>query len=132
MNEHLVGGEETQGASGADLPHVKKWTRTKHASVFRLSNDVIQINFSDHLKLVLNTGKGFATLIDKECVSSNFYLADVAKTKTEDAMFNEFISRLQDCKGVIEPPSGKFVVLGRRWECSKFQSESTDLPSSAA
>ena len=74
-----------QGADHADtavrpsnLVHVKKWLRTKHAIVFRLSNGVIQINFFDHTKLVVNVPSMIVTYIDKDRKSSSYNLEAVA------------------------------------------------------
>ena len=80
MNEHLLnGGDASQAAAaGQTLSHVKKWIRTKHAIVFRLSAGVIQVNFFDHTKLIINTPQDLVTYIDKDKVSSTFWLEDVA------------------------------------------------------
>jgi hypothetical protein len=34
--------------NGGELPYVKKWVRTKHAILFRLSNRTVQVVFYDH------------------------------------------------------------------------------------
>ena len=33
--------------------YVKKWMRTRHAIVFRLSNKVVQVSFEDHTEIIL-------------------------------------------------------------------------------
>lgn len=35
--------------------YVKKWMRTRHAIMFRLSNKVVQVNFQDHTEVILNS-----------------------------------------------------------------------------
>jgi len=35
--------------------YVKKWLRTRHAIMFRLSNKIVQVNFQDHTEVVLNS-----------------------------------------------------------------------------
>jgi len=38
----------TYGNTNGELPYVKKWVRTKHAILFRLSNRTVQVVFYDH------------------------------------------------------------------------------------
>lgn len=105
MKEHLLGGgkdSENVTKTSVELPHVKKWTRTKHAIVFRLSNSVMQINFFDHSKLVVNIPLGFTTYIDKDRVSRSFFLEDIAKWNSSDEIFGELTSSLTYCSEVIE------------------------------
>ena len=86
MNEHLLnGGDDSADAwdkKSQDMMHVKKWLRTKHAIVFRLSQGVIQINFFDHAKLVLNTSLGLITFIDKSRKTNTYHTKDIATTAT--------------------------------------------------
>jgi len=35
--------------------YVKKWMRTKHAMMFRLSNKIVQVNFQDHTEIILSS-----------------------------------------------------------------------------
>jgi len=37
--------EETKQRKVQDIVYVKKWMRTRHAIMFRLSNKVVQVNF---------------------------------------------------------------------------------------
>ena len=36
-----------------NVVYVKKWMRTRHAIMFRLSNKIVQVNFQDHTELSL-------------------------------------------------------------------------------
>ncbi|KAJ3060694.1 Cell cycle serine/threonine-protein kinase cdc5/MSD2 [Podochytrium sp. JEL0797] len=74
MQENLfkgVAGEETGrgGAAAAcktsDLTFLTKYLRTKHGVIFRLSNQVVQINLFDHTKLILSQNATVVTYIDK-------------------------------------------------------------------
>ena len=63
MTEHLLNGGNQNDASSPTpaagaMIHMKKWMRTKTAIVFRLSSSVIQINFFNHTKLIINAPVG--------------------------------------------------------------------------
>jgi len=55
--------ESLVAAPTSNLVYVKKWLRTKHAIVFRLSNKVVQVNFFDHTKLILSEEATVVTYI---------------------------------------------------------------------
>jgi polo-like kinase 1 len=53
------------------VTYVKKWLRTKHAILFRLSNKLVQVVFSDKTEILLNGGDNSAkqrtvTYVDKK------------------------------------------------------------------
>jgi len=89
MNEHLLNGGEdplAEKKAAADMRpnmmHVKKWVRQQHAIVFRLSQGVVQINFFDHAKLIINTPRGFITFIDKSRQTNTYSISDISSTCT--------------------------------------------------
>ena len=45
--------------------YVKKWMRTNHATMFRLSNKIVQVNFKDHTEILLNSESRFVTYVNK-------------------------------------------------------------------
>ena len=45
--------------------YVKKWMRTKHAIMFRLSNKIVQVNFQDHTEILLNSENRLVTYVNK-------------------------------------------------------------------
>jgi len=53
------------GIDGPNLPYLRKWVRTKHAILFRLSNETIQVVFYDHTELLLSRSVEFVTYVDK-------------------------------------------------------------------
>jgi hypothetical protein len=65
---------------GASLPFVRKWVRISRAIVFRLSNNVVQINFFDHCKLIINTPAGLVTFIDHHKNTNTYFLESLAGT----------------------------------------------------
>lgn len=46
---------------------IKKWVRTKHAILFRLSNQTIQIVFYDQSEILLTPDERYITYVDKQC-----------------------------------------------------------------
>ena len=66
--------------------YVKKWLRTKHAILFRLSNQTVQIIFYDQTEVLLTPDTRFVTYVDKKRVRSTFLLSnDLVGTNTEMA-----------------------------------------------
>eukprot|EP00826_Nyctotherus_ovalis_P046601 TRINITY_DN5285_c0_g1_i24.p2 TRINITY_DN5285_c0_g1~~TRINITY_DN5285_c0_g1_i24.p2 ORF type:complete len:116 (+),score=21.62 TRINITY_DN5285_c0_g1_i24:555-902(+) len=47
--------EATSDKEMSAMVYVKKWMRTRHAIMFRLSNKIVQVNFQDHTEVVLNS-----------------------------------------------------------------------------
>lgn len=46
--------------------YVKKWMRTKHAIMFRLSNKIVQVNFQDHTEIILSSEARVVTYVNKK------------------------------------------------------------------
>jgi polo-like kinase 1 len=46
----------TPGSTHHFVTYVKKWLRTKHAILFRLSNKLVQVAFSDKTEILLCGG----------------------------------------------------------------------------
>jgi polo-like kinase 1 len=58
------------------MTYLKKWVRTKHAILFRLSNQTIQIIFYDQTEVLLTPDKRFVTYVDKKRNRSTYFLSD--------------------------------------------------------
>lgn len=58
------------------LVYLKKWVRTKHAILFRLSTQTVQIVFYDQTEILLTPDERFVTYVDKQRHRSTFYLND--------------------------------------------------------
>ena len=50
----------------ANPVYVKKWMRTKHAIMFRLSNKIVQVNFQDHTEIILSSESKEVTYVNKK------------------------------------------------------------------
>lgn len=63
------------GSSSSDMVFVKKWVRTRHAVLFRLSNRTVQVNFFDHTSIVLSSEARIVTYTNKHSVRSTHALS---------------------------------------------------------
>lgn len=53
--EKKISDGETEIPNDKQLYYVKKWMRTKHAIMFRLSNKIVQVNFQDRTEIILSS-----------------------------------------------------------------------------
>ena len=54
------------GEKQDDDVYVKKWIKTKHAIMFRLSNKIVQVKFKDHTEIILSSESRLVTYITKK------------------------------------------------------------------
>ena len=57
--------------------YLKKWVRTKHAILFRLSNGTVQVVFYDHTEVLLSDEAKVVTYVDKKRHQTTYRLDDV-------------------------------------------------------
>ena len=90
---------------GADFPkkrkilevvYVKKWMRTRHAIMFRLSNKVVQVNFQDHTEIMLSAETKVVTYVNKKGERSTYPL----NSAMESANL-EMVKRLKYTKDIL-------------------------------
>ena len=74
--------------------HVKRWVKTPHALVFRLSNKTIQVHFNDATEVLLDSRARCVTYVDAAQRRSAFRLSALPR----DA---ELLRRLKYTKGVL-------------------------------
>jgi len=65
------------GGPSSNIPFVKKWVKTRHAILFRMSNRVVQINFFDHTAIVLSSDSHRMTFVSKDGTRTHHGLASV-------------------------------------------------------
>jgi polo-like kinase 1 len=63
-------------SSEISFVYLKKWVRTKHAILFRLSDQTVQIVFYDQTEVLLTPDERFVTYVDKKCNRCTYYLND--------------------------------------------------------
>jgi polo-like kinase 1 len=76
--------------------YVKKFVRTKHAILFRLSNLNVQINFNDNTEIILSKENKMVTYISKKKVISHYPL-----TIALDSNNKEMTKRLKYTKKIL-------------------------------
>ena len=85
--------------SGAPLGiqiYVKKWMRTTHAIMFRLSNKIVQVNFQDHTEILLNSESRLVTYVNKKGERQTLPLAHALESANA-----EMTKRLKYTKDIL-------------------------------
>lgn len=75
---------------------LKKWVRTKHAILFRLSNKTVQVVFYDHTEILLSSEGRIVTYVDKKRGRTTYYLEDVLMNEQNDVK-----KRLKYAEGIL-------------------------------
>lgn len=76
--------------------YVKKWMRTKHAIMFRLSNKIVQVNFQDHTEILLNSESRLVTYVNKRGERSTLPLSQALESNNA-----EMTKRLKYTKDIL-------------------------------
>lgn len=76
--------------------YMKKWMRTRHAIMFRLSNKVVQVNFQDHTELILATDLKTVTYVNKKGERNTYQMAIA-----EESSNQEMTKRLKYTKDIL-------------------------------
>lgn len=80
----------------AQLVYVKKWMRTHHAIMFRLSNKIVQVNFKDHTEIILNSESREVTYVNKKSERLTYPLSTAS-----DSANPEMAKRLKYTKEIL-------------------------------
>eukprot|EP00238_Polyblepharides_amylifera_P011958 CAMPEP_0196597372 /NCGR_PEP_ID=MMETSP1081-20130531/90999_1 /TAXON_ID=36882 /ORGANISM="Pyramimonas amylifera, Strain CCMP720" /LENGTH=198 /DNA_ID=CAMNT_0041922743 /DNA_START=132 /DNA_END=728 /DNA_ORIENTATION=+ len=73
---------------------VRKWLKTSHAIIFRLSNKTIQVHFNDSTEIVLSSESRTVTYVNKDLQRFVHALSNLPNT-------TELVQRLQYTKSVL-------------------------------
>ena len=76
--------------------YVKKWMKTKHAIMFRLSNKIVQVNFTDKTEIILSSENKTVTYVNKKGERSNYPLASALESSN-----TEMAKRLKYTKEIL-------------------------------
>ena len=76
--------------------YVKKWMRTRHAIMFRLSNKVVQVNFQDHTEIMLSSETKVVTYVNKKGERSTYPLSSAMENSNL-----EMVKRLKYTKDIL-------------------------------
>jgi len=80
----------------AGYTYVKKWMKTKHAIMFRLSNKIVQVNFTDKTEIILSSEQKLVTYINLKGEKSEYPLATALDSKNA-----EMAKRLKYTKEIL-------------------------------
>lgn len=81
--------------SDLDMIYLKKWIKTKHAMLFRLSNSIIQVFFKDNSQILLNSEAKRVMYLGENGEKTVFTAEEAAKKE------GEFGRRLQYTKEIL-------------------------------
>ena len=86
---------QPSGGTGGSV-YVKKWMRTRHAIMFRLSNKIVQVNFQDHTEILLNSDNRLVTYVNKKGERSIMPLSQALDSNNQ-----EMTKRLKYTKDIL-------------------------------
>lgn len=76
--------DSTQSQAAEDMIYMKKWIKTKHAMLFRLSNDTVQVQFNDDTQVLISSNGNLITFVDKEKKRTLYSISDIANSQQTD------------------------------------------------
>jgi len=86
----------------AETPiYIKKWMRTRHAILFRLTNKIVQVNFQDHTEIILSSESKTVTYVNKAGERCSFPLATALESTNA-----EMSKRLKYTKDILSQMVG--------------------------
>lgn len=95
-NERLDNPVSPSKRKITDVVYVKKWMRTRHAIMFRLSNKVVQVNFQDHTEIMLSSETKIVTYVNKRGERTTYPLGSAM-----DSANLEMVKRLKYTKDIL-------------------------------
>ena len=88
--------KESENIDEKHYVYVKKWMKTKHAILFRLSNKIVQVSFLDQTEIILSSETKVVTYMDKKGQLSSYPLNTAL-----DSSNNEMTKRLKYTKQIL-------------------------------
>ncbi|CAD8127828.1 unnamed protein product [Paramecium sonneborni] len=99
FRSYLEGEPQTtsnEDPESKQLVYVKKWMKTRHAIMFRLSNKIVQVNFTDKTEIILSSEHKMVTYVNKTGDRSHYPLATAL-----DSQNTEMAKRLKYTKEIL-------------------------------
>lgn len=106
FKSYLEGEEQKNGGQIDDEPkydlsdfvtvYVKKWMRTKHAIMFRMSSKVVQVIFQDQTEIILSSELKVVTYVNKKHERLNYPLSTALQSSNQ-----EMAKRLKYTKDIL-------------------------------
>lgn len=75
---------DVESVGNSEMTYLKKWVRTRHAILFRLSNRTVQVVFFDRSEVLLSSEARVITYVSKQGERSHHCLSDVLQTGRKD------------------------------------------------
>lgn len=116
--------EKEKEVSEKPFTYVKKWMRTRHAIMFRLSNKIVQVCFQDHTEIILSSESRIVTYVNKKSERSTYPLS----TALENSNY-EMTKRLKYTKDILTHMLN--MNQQRNAQKNKQASETSTTPSSS-
>eukprot|EP00985_Skeletonema_marinoi_P018590 scaffold10417_cov137-Skeletonema_marinoi.AAC.14 len=79
-----ITSDSTKSKAPEDMVYMKKWIKTKHAMLFRLSNDTVQVQFNDETQVLISSEGNLITFVDKEKNRTLHSISDIANNQQTD------------------------------------------------
>jgi polo-like kinase 1 len=78
------------------LVYLKKWMKTRHAIMFRLSNKIVQVDFQDKTQIILSSESKLVTYVNKKGEKSDYPIATALESDNA-----EMAKRLKYTKEIL-------------------------------
>ena len=88
--------KESENIDEKHYVYVKKWMKTKHAILFRLSNKIVQVSFLDQTEIILSSETKIVTYMDKKGQLTTYPLSTAL-----DSSNYEMTKRLKYTKQIL-------------------------------
>ena len=95
-NENNKNEEKEKEIGEKPFTYVKKWMRTRHAIMFRLSNKIVQVCFQDHTEIILLSESRIVTYVNKKGERSTYPLSSALENSNY-----EMTKRLKYTKDIL-------------------------------
>ncbi|EGR31190.1 protein kinase domain protein, partial [Ichthyophthirius multifiliis] len=83
-------------SNSSNSVYLKKWMKTRHAIMFRLSNKIVQVQFADKTEIILNSTEKIVIYFNKKGEKTHYPLADAMYSTNQ-----EMTKRLKYTKEIL-------------------------------
>ncbi len=63
------------------MVYLKKWMKTRHASLLRLSNKIVQVVFTDKTEIILSSESKLVTYVNKKLERTRYPIANALESE---------------------------------------------------
>ena len=93
---YTEGAEPLPATQDLNMVYLKKWMKTKHAIMFRLSNKIVQVDFQDKTQIILSSQSKMVTYVNKKSERSEYPIATALESRN-----SEMAKRLKYTKEIL-------------------------------